>query len=91
MKFPALFMEAKSPALSLGMVIFDPYADDRAQAGEAVYHDADEGPIPEPDDMRGVDAVEERPGFLRGEPRGFALFDHVFESPDIPTGFVGIT
>ena len=55
---------------------------DRAHPREAVEHDAEEGPVSEPGQRAGVDAVEELPRFGRREDRRRALGDNVLRPPD---------
>ena len=78
----AFLVEANPPAFAVLVVVLDLHADDGADAGEAVDHDADERPVAEADHGGGVDAVEKLAGFFRGEDRGFPPLDDVGGAAD---------
>jgi hypothetical protein len=50
-EFTALLVEAEPPAFALGVVVFDPHADDGGNAGEAEDNDGDQGPVAEHDEV----------------------------------------
>ena len=68
---------ADPPALPVGEVVLDPHGDDGADAGEGVGHDADQRPIAQADQRRGVDALQQLARLFGGEHRGLAALDDV--------------
>jgi len=73
----AFFVEAHPPALALRVIIRDRHADDGADPGEGVGHDADQRAIAQPDDGRGVDASQQPPRLILGQHRRLAALDHM--------------
>ena len=61
MFFAALFMQAHPAAASLGEVIAHVHLQHRADPGEGVNHDADEGPVAQARERAGIDGGEQRP------------------------------
>ena len=58
-------------------VVFDFHANHRRLPGEAVDHDADQGPVTKADDVGDVDGVEQMANFFGGQYRSLAFLDHV--------------
>jgi hypothetical protein len=56
------------------------HGDDGADAGEGEGHDANQRPIPQPDDGRGVDAVQQLPCLLGVQHRGLPGLDDVLRA-----------
>ena len=81
-EFPALLVQPEPPAFAVAVVVLDSHVDHGGNAGEAVDHDADQGPISKSNDVRRVDAVEQDPGVLGRENRRLALLDDVFGPSD---------
>ena len=77
MELAAFFVQPDPPAPTLQVIIFDAHADDGADAGEGVDHQAEEGPIAESDHVRGVDRIEQLTGFVGSEHTGLALPDGI--------------
>ncbi len=68
-----------TPAL-LDVVVPDSHAGRRADAGEGVAHERDEGTVAEPEQGSGVDGGEQLMHLLGREYRCFALSDAVLRS-----------
>jgi hypothetical protein len=78
MPFAAFLVQPDPPALTLGVVVLDPHGDDSAYAGEGEGHDADQRPIAQPDDGRGVDAVQQLACLFRIQHRGLPVLTTCF-------------
>ena len=74
----AFFVKAQPPAFTFRIVVLDPHGDDGADAREGIGHDADQCPVPQAHERRGIDAVEKRPRILYRKHRGLATVDDVF-------------
>ena len=48
----AFLVEPHPPALAVGIIVLDLHADDGADAGEGVGHDADQRAVAQPDEPR---------------------------------------
>ena len=86
---PALLVELEERPRPLRVVVRDPERDRGAHPREAVDEDAQERAVAEADQVRGVDAVEEGPGLLRGEDGGFPGLDHMPRPADRARGVEG--
>ena len=73
----ALLMQAHPAAALLDVVILDPHAGGRADAGECVAHERDEGAVAQPEQGAGVDGGEQLVHLLGRKYGGFALADAV--------------
>ena len=71
---------ARSPAM-LPVNVFHGHAECRADAGEGKNQEADQRPVAQAHDGRGVDAVEELARLRRRQDRGLAGPNHVFGAP----------
>ena len=86
---PALLVEAEERAWALGVVVGDAKRDRGAHAREAVDEHAEEGAVAKADNRGDVDAVEKRPGLLRGEHWGLAGLDDVLRAAHRARGVEG--
>ena len=75
-------MQPKPAAFPVLAVVFNIHPHHSPHPGEAVDHYPDQGPIAQPGDGLQIDRVDELPGFLGVEDRGFALLDHVLWPSD---------
>jgi hypothetical protein len=71
----AFFMESDPPALTLGVVVVDAQLHHGPNASEGEGHDANQGPIAQPDHGRGVDTVEQGAGLVGCEHGCLAALD----------------
>ncbi len=78
----AFFVEPHPAAALLNIVVLDLHLNHGADAGKGVAHERDERAIPEPDELSGVDRIEQCPHLLGRENGGLALLDAVPRSPD---------
>ena len=79
----ATFLDAVGPTNACpGVVVLDAHGDDGADASEGEGHEADQRPIAQADDGRGVDAVQQTASLLGIEHRGFAGLDDVLGAAD---------
>jgi hypothetical protein len=93
MLLAALLVQADPSTSPLHKIIADLHLQNRADAGEAVSHGADQRPVAQAHEVGVIrcdtvfggrphdrDAVEQRAGFVCGDDRGFALFHDIFRS-----------
>lgn len=71
-EFPALFVESEEGLVAQVGVIADEHVHRGGDPGEGEDHHSNEGPVTEPDQGGGVDAVEELPHLPSGQDRGFS-------------------
>jgi hypothetical protein len=71
MALAAFFVETDPPALAVGEIVLALHGDG-ADAGEGIRHDRNEGAIAQPDQGRGVDAIEQQRGLVGRQHRRVA-------------------
>ena len=84
----ALLVEPHPTPALLDVVVLDPHAGRRADAGEGVAHERDEGAVAEPEQGSGVDGGEQLMHLLGREHGGLAFADAVLRPSD-GMGWIG--
>ena len=59
MPFAAFLMEPEPGAATLQEIVFHPQADDRADPGEGVAHQPEQGAVTEADDLSSIDRFQQ--------------------------------